>query len=85
MNTVKDDGGPAFPGFAPMPGSSFVHSDEGMSLRDWFAGQIISGLFANADLSKYTSDEGYAPGDVERDYVSTAYRAADAMIAARSK
>ena len=61
------DGGPAFPG----PES---HGDdhEGMSLRDYFAGQFIQG----ATWRDYAS---------EADLAQQAYRVADAMIAERLK
>ena len=47
-----DDGGPAFPVLAPMmvsdgsPGSAapIRSALDGMSLRDWFAGQALTGI-----------------------------------------
>lgn len=71
-----NDGGPAFPHpaladerFKPRPG------DEGMSLRDWFAGQALA---------------SYAGGLMEADAqwieqygARNAYRIADAMLSAR--
>lgn len=38
----KRDGGPAFPG--QMQRSTNVDISEGMSLRDWFAGQALQGI-----------------------------------------
>lgn len=58
-----NDGGPAF------PGENEVHFFEGMSLRDWFAGQAMAGVLAN---------EGWS-----RDIATIAYATADAMLAAR--
>ena len=44
--TTKYDGGPAF----PYP----VHNDEGMSLRDYFAGQVMAGaVLGNAKSTAY--------------------------------
>ena len=60
MADARDDGGQAFPG---------VQTD-GMSLRDYFAGQAVAGLCATARLS-----------EIER----RAYAIADAMLAERSK
>ena len=62
---MKDrDGGPAFPGTAVR-----IPPIVGMSLRDWFAGQALSGLVAlqaGADLT-----------------AGAAYEYADAMLKAR--
>ena len=51
------DGGPAFPSpslacmeYRPMPG------DEGMSLRDWFAGHALAGMLAHS-----RNNHGYRP------------------------
>lgn len=65
----KSDGGPAF----PQSGETFI-GQEGMTLRDWFAGQALAGLLSP---EAYTS-QGWTIA-VARD----AYEIADAMIAAR--
>ena len=61
-----NDGGPAFP---CVDAKGFV--SEGMSLRDWLAGQALAGL-CSGNLP-------FCPDQVSR----TAYGYADAMIAAR--
>lgn len=68
MSDSIDDGGPAFP-------SPHYNNDElsGMSLRDYFAGQIVAGLLANS------SYEDYRPAPL----AMSAYEVADAMIVAR--
>ena len=64
--TIKYDGGPAF----PYP----VHNDEGMSLRDYFAGQAITGAALNrAGRSEFMS----------RKTAYYAYQVADQMLAQR--
>jgi len=64
--TTKYDGGPAF----PYP----VHNDEGMSLRDYFAGQAITGAALNrAGRSEFMS----------RKTAYYAYQVADRMLAQR--
>ena len=73
MTDQHKDGGPAFP-----TGLTAGHySQEGMTLRDWFAGQalggMISGYYANADMC----------GLDETDHARAAYDYADAMISAR--
>jgi hypothetical protein len=66
-----DDGGPAF----PVPTSPGGMTPCGMSLRDWFAGQVLSGLYSTPD-----TDLGKDCCDM---YAEVAYDAADAMLAAR--
>jgi hypothetical protein len=61
------DGGPAFP-------IQFGIYDKGMSLRDWFAGMALQGLYASGDVTI-----GYEHNCLE------AYKIADAMIAEREK
>ena len=77
---MSDDGGPAFPevssDYKPRwegdnEGFSNTYSCGGMSLRDWFAGQALYGLF---------SCISQAPNEV---IARQAYAMADAMIAER--
>lgn len=73
----RNDGGPAFPTLMPvMTGEGIRPVVDGMSLRDYFAGQALAGMDVwNIPL-----------GDDYRAKVSThAYAIADAMLAARSK
>ena len=76
-----DDGGPAFPmpsGDEPRVNTT-THYNEGMSLRDWFAGKAI-------DSNMREAVEWYNAGtqcDVYARAASGAYRMADAMLAAR--
>ena len=72
--TDRHDGGPAF----PIKGRGafdleLVHS-EGMTLRDWFAGQVIASVKA-----WHPADKQGKPAAV------IAYEIADAMLAARSE
>ena len=76
--TKRDDGGPAFP-FAATDPSNVPMQAPGMTLRDWFAGQALAPLLADFD-----SRHGIPPGDFMRHCAVTAYRVADAMIAARN-
>lgn len=53
----KNDGGPAFPsaGLVTPAGIAF----EGMSLRDWFAGQALAGLLASGHFTiPHQEEEG---------------------------
>lgn len=74
----KIDGGPAFPTTEwgrTQDGSVAQQSIGGMSLRDWFAGQVLAGLWANP-RDDYTV--------AREDKAVEAYRQADAMLAARN-
>lgn len=42
---MKDNSGPAFPTDFDM--SSFKHDNQGMTLRQYFAGQAMNGILAN--------------------------------------
>jgi hypothetical protein len=70
-----DDGGSAFP--RPDWNGSWAGSDifKGMSLRDWFAGQALTGMHA-----RDAHDEGLA---TPQQRARLAYIDADAMIEAR--
>lgn len=70
MTDTPDDGGPAFP-----VGELGVNGHYGMSLRDWFAGQALVGIFAY----RAQHDVGLVPREVAED----AYETADAMLEAR--
>jgi hypothetical protein len=63
MSGTINDGGPAFPRHG-------YNSNDGMTLRDWFASQALAGLLAHT-------------GESERNRAVAAYRYADAMLRAR--
>jgi hypothetical protein len=78
MNADKT-GGPAF----PVPDSHDANGQvqygaNGMTLRDWFAGQALAGLLGNSYIS-----ERYGQPAAER--AIDAYIFADAMLAERNK
>ena len=68
MDKKTDDGGPAF----PVPNDANVNGQAGMTLRDWFAGQALSGLC----VDEYSSVKTGA---------RRAYELADAMLAERER
>ena len=72
--TQKENGGPAYPTVA----GQTVYSS-GMSLRDWFAGQMLAGMCGHPKALRRTRDD-----DLLSDAI-LAYRYADAMIEARNK
>jgi len=66
MSTINDSG-PAFPN---------KHGDMGMSLRDWFAGQVLNGIVSSFSQR---SDAYFN----EQKAAKMAYQTADAMLRAR--
>ncbi|KKN23754.1 hypothetical protein LCGC14_0901880 [marine sediment metagenome] len=74
----ENDGGPAFPHheaqFLPDGTIKMLHEyglcRPGMSLRDWFAGRAMQGIFANSSIDLTIGD-----------HAELAYAVADAMIA----
>ena len=71
-----NDGGPAFPhdGRDNGPGNIKGRPHDGMTLRDWFAGQVIASV------------RGWHPADKKgRSAAAIAYEMADEMIAERTK
>ena len=75
------DGGPAFP--LPLGGET-SEGMQGISIRDWFAGQCLPILI---DLSQrgMLKDEDLPDGLAREIVASQAYVIADAMLKARSK
>lgn len=77
--SASNDGGPAFPGAYTVyphkgPVEGVVVAEGGMSLRDWIAGQALSGWLS--DPSATASPE---------DTAERIYQYADAMLAERAK
>lgn len=76
MNKQPKDGGPAFPMTSgPEPRvNAFTHCNEGMTLRDYFAGMALQGLLS-ADIDDEKNADCLA---------SQAYACADAMLLERA-
>jgi hypothetical protein len=76
-----NDGGPAFPQTItfcdgqPQIAGQYFENSEGMTMRDWFAGQAL----ANSNIEEHCGME-WADRVADQ-----AFRIADAMIAARSR
>lgn len=79
MSAKTNDGGPAF----PCPGDS--NGLEGMTLRDWFAGQAVPK--ARETVPEYDLKAMFGPHrtGIRREEIiaADAYRIADAMLKAR--
>jgi hypothetical protein len=73
----ETDGGPVFPRFivSSEPGqpSTILAQTEGMTLRDWFAAMAVQGIYAAGSW------------DTRQKIAEMAYKAADAMLEARTK
>lgn len=52
----------------------------GMTLRDWFAGQVLSGMFASQWFTDHAAGDA---GSLAANLAHNAYNFADAMLAAR--
>ncbi len=78
MDTPIKDGGPAFPTpDVTYPNSQVQFGQNGMTLRDYFAGQALA---AQRNLPCLTNSE---TGPIFRNNAETCYAQADAMLAAR--
>ncbi len=77
---MKDDGGPAF----PCPPELMAVGGDGLSARDYFAGQALEGLCAHLGYfvraNHWTQDD-----ETAKTRTDFAYRLADAMLEARKK
>ena len=88
MSQQIDDGGPAFP-HGEIEGQErdadgYLICSRGMSLRDWFAGQALMGVLASQQEDGAFEYYGKDDGELHENWVpATAYRIADAMLAAR--
>ena len=82
MNNPINDGGPAYPCHTnPLPGK-LANAPQGMTLRDWFAGQALQSMNF-ADAIQEAMKEGVKPTQAG-EYIATAcFKMADAMLAAR--
>jgi hypothetical protein len=72
MTDKINDGGSAFPTTGEGYGYS-RYSHNGMTLRDWFAGQALAGILANPETAWTTTP------------AVTAYNYANAMLAERDR
>ena len=74
---TTNDGGPAFPlmGESNHPDGGRYLFNQGMTMRDYFAGQALAGILLNYTTQKFGASE-FTVG-------TAAYQYADAMLAAR--
>jgi hypothetical protein len=79
VSDIKD-GGPAFPTDEQIHANGQIeYAERGMTLRDYFAAQALSGLVLRA----WSDDKVNVPADVHDRWSKAAYLTADAMLKAR--
>ena len=80
-NNKIDDGGSAFPvaGLSGLPNDNFIHPQEGMTLRDYFAAAALAGSVGYVNEFTPTYDASLVHT------AEAAYRIADAMLEARKE
>ena len=77
------DGGPAYPSASDFTLGGYQTSGHaGMSLRDWFAGQILNGMSGSPEIAKALHQEMADPWAYT---ASFCYKLADAMLKERDK
>lgn len=78
----RDDGGPAFPTLYlnGSDGSQFQSTDGGMTLRDYFAAQLASGMMAGL-----LADGSHCEMEQADTHARIFYAFADAMLKERAK
>lgn len=80
---MKDDGGAAFP-YSRHPEGLIREDSEGMTLRDYFAGQAIQGVMAAVAVASAALGFDCTQHD-EPLMARQAYTIADAMLKERNK
>lgn len=81
MTNEIDDGGPAFPQNSNDP---YRKHTEGMSLRDWFAGQALAGLLASSHQQNLIAAGAQSYQQTIDDCAVESYQFADAVIARKN-
>lgn len=79
---MTDTGGPAFPQVDLKDAYGMLVPDRqsGMTIRDWFAGKVMQGIWSNASALAQMPK-----GAEAKSIASVAYEMADAMLEERSK
>lgn len=85
MSTSPNDGGPAFPLAAPEDEKSGPYFSTGMSLRDYFAGQMLAAAMSDDMMYSVLLQVALDSGSSKHLAIATAcYAFADTMLIARS-
>lgn len=81
VKSYTESNPPAFPTTMPLDG--WGDPNQGMTLRDWFAGQALTGMMANASFPVAANQDAGPNGSAIAGIAESAYNAADAMMEAR--
>jgi len=82
----KSDGGPAFPvPDSHYPNGQVQYGANGMTLRDYFAGQVLVGMFAADSVHKEVTVSKWSGPEFATKVADACYRVADAMLKEREK
>lgn len=83
---MKDTGGMAYPTKINRDYSQTWDVEEGMTLRDYFAGQALTGILSNSSFEEWSIkyEKTHKMID-EKQWAWLAYETADAMIKERNK
>ena len=81
MTKKIDNGGPAFPFI--LQGPKIEGDSQGMTLRDWFAGQALIGLLFNAETILKSSKE--SGNTATQELITASYELSDAMLKERKR
>jgi hypothetical protein len=79
LQKAMHDGGPAFPTLVSHP------MERGMSLRDWFAGQVMIGAMTNIELMHEAQKIVGKKGTLQAFVADYCYTFADALLAEKAK
>ena len=82
MSGAPKDGGPAFPVAEDHRTADQLPWAAGMTLRDWFAGQVLAEAWR---FSRQDNGGDASLGEIASDAAMDAYIVADAMIAERAE
>ena len=81
INTRQNDGGAVFPTKGTFHGAPY--QSDGMSLRDWFAGQALPAIISESMVRLF--QQGATSENVATTLADSSYQIADAMLAARNE
>lgn len=82
----KDTGGPAFPTIDYITPTELATNQNGMTLRDYFAGKFAAAYFSSVtDIIVNHDGTRHLNGAPPDDIAENAYKFADAMISERAK
>jgi hypothetical protein len=83
--TENKEGSDMKSGVFPAFSTSNPYEGNGMSLRDWFAGQVVGNVASDPTVGKHIQNNNMSAEQVGTHIARIAFAIADAMIAERLK